>query len=233
MRMRVKKWAKPELAACPYYVDLPEEKRGRWRSCFEKDAPFYVELGCGKCVATSQMTLQNRHINYLAVDISRNILGVARRNFEAVYGDEKVDNVTLTHFDIMWIDKYLCAEDRVERIYISFCNPWNQKPAHHKRRLTHTRQLLQYRHFLTPGAQIWFKTDDDPLFRASLRYFEEAGFRITYRTDDLHGSGFTPNYISEHEQFFSEQGIKIKFCIAEMEELKPETTNTENEAPEA
>lgn len=232
MRMRVKKWAKPELAACPYYVDIPEEKRGNWRNGFEREASFYVELGCGKCVATSLMTLANRHINYLAVDISRNILGVARRNFESVYGEEKVDNVILTHFDIMWIDKYLSKEDRVERIYISFCNPWNQKPAHHKRRLTHTRQLLQYRHFLVPGAQIYFKTDDAPLFKASLKYFAEAGFRIIYQTEDLHASGFTPNYVSEHEQFFSEQGIKIKFCIAEMEALKPDDTYAETKEQE-
>ncbi len=233
MRMRVKKWAKPELAECPYYVDVPEEKRGNWRSCFDRQQPFYVELGCGKCVATSQMTLENRHINYLAVDISRNILGVARRNFEKVYGEERVDNVTLTHFDIMWIDKYLSAQDRVERIYISFCNPWNQKPAHHKRRLTHTRQLLQYRHFLVPGGEIYFKTDDDPLFRSSLRYFREAGFSIRYQTEDLHSSGFTPNYISEHEQLFSSQGIKIKFLIARMEDVLPESTSEQNRGPES
>ena len=40
-------------------------------------------------------------------------------------------------------------------------------------------------------------------------------FNIKYITYDLHQSGFEPNYITEHETMFSEEGIKIKFLIAE------------------
>ena len=36
MHMRTKKWAKPELAVCPYFTDEPETKRGRWRAQFER-----------------------------------------------------------------------------------------------------------------------------------------------------------------------------------------------------
>ena len=31
MHMRTKKWAKPELAVCPYFTDEAETKRGHWR----------------------------------------------------------------------------------------------------------------------------------------------------------------------------------------------------------
>ena len=34
-----------------------------------------------------------------------------------------------------------------------------------KRRLTHTRQLEKYKLFLKPKGEIYFKTDDDNLFR--------------------------------------------------------------------
>ena len=57
MRMRVKKWARPELAACPYYVIDPEGTRGRWAACFPKAQPVYLELGCGKGVSTCRMAL--------------------------------------------------------------------------------------------------------------------------------------------------------------------------------
>ena len=35
----------------------------------------------------------------------------------------------------------------------------------------HTRQLNQYRTFLKDQGEIWFKTDDDELFKESLEYF--------------------------------------------------------------
>ncbi len=57
----------------------------------------------------------------------------------------------------------LGKEDYAERIYINFCNPW-PRGKHKKRRLTHTRQLIQYRDFLVDGGEIHFKTDDDELF---------------------------------------------------------------------
>ena len=75
---------------------------------------------------------------------------------------------------------------------------------------------MQYRDFLAPGGEIFFKTDDEPLFTASQRYLTEAGFEIAYLTDDLHASGYAPNYVSEHEQFYSEQGVPIRFLIARM-----------------
>ena len=77
---------------------------------------------------------------------------------------------------------------------------------------------MQYRDFLVPGGEIWFKTDDDDLFRDSLLYFKVCGFSQVYLTYDLHASGFTPNYITEHEKKYTMKGIPIKFCIVRKEE---------------
>ena len=38
----------------------------------------------------------------------------------------------------------------------------------------------------------------------------------SYLTDDLHASGFTPNYVTEHEAFYTKQGKNIHFLIAKM-----------------
>ena len=54
------------------------------------------------------------------------------------------------------------------------------------------------------------------LFTASKRYLGECGFEIAYLTDDLHASGFAPNYISEHEALYAGQGLPIHFMIARM-----------------
>ena len=220
MRMRKKKWALPELLACPWFIQDCDRFRGTWRSLFPKDQPLHVELGCGKGVSTSEMAWSERNINFVAIDISSDVLGVARRNIAARYGAEPVDNIRLAIKECTVISQTFSEEDRVERIYISFCNPWGQRDRHKKRRLTHPRQLMQYRDFLTENGEIWFKTDDDGLFADSLEYFRECGFNIRYLTYDLHAAGFSPNYVSEHEKKFTEQGINTKFLIAVKGELE-------------
>ena len=213
MHMRTKKWAKPELAVCPYYIDEPEHLRGTWRERFGSGRPLYLELGCGKGVSTAAMVHDNRGVDFIAVDITCNVLGDARRNIAKTYGEEPVDNVLLARYDISFIERMLAPEDRVERIYINFCNPWTKRPKYAKRRLTHPRQLMQYREFLVDGGEIWFKTDDTALFTDSLPYFGACGFELRYVTSDLHAAGFAPNYVSEHERKFMDLGVPIKLAI--------------------
>ena len=213
MHMRTKKWAKPELAVCPYFTDEAETLRGHWHERFAKDQPLYLELGCGKGVSTAAMVYDNRDKNFVAMDITCNVLGDTRRNIARTYGEEPVDNVIIARYDIEYIRNVFALEDRIERIYINFCNPWTKRPKYAKRRLTHPRQLMQYRDFLVDGGEIWFKTDDTPLFTESLPYFEACGFDMRYLTNDLHAAGFAPNYVSEHEQKFTALGVPIKFVI--------------------
>ena len=92
--------------------------------------------------------------------------------------------------------------------------PWSKNAGSNKHRLTHPRQLLQYRALMPEGSEIYFKTDDDDLFRDSLGYFPAAGFEITWQTFDLHKNEPDWNLRTEHEGMFSEQGIPIKALIA-------------------
>ena len=146
------------------------------------------------------------------------MLGLAKRNVEEVYkeANKEPENILLTRFDIERINLILEKADKVERIYINFCNPW-PKGKHRKKRLTHSRQLEKYKEFLKPESEIYFKTDDDSLFESSLIYFKESGFEILKKTYDLHNEPiFEKNIETEHEKMFSEQGIKIKALIAKL-----------------
>ena len=214
MRMRKKKWAEPELQACPWRIDDPDAHRGQWRGLFSEDRPLHVELGCGKGVSTAQMAYAERNVNFVAIDLISDVLAVCKRNIDRRYEGEPVDNILLCNKDITRIGETFSPDDRVQRLYISFPNPWDQRQKHEKRRLTHPRQLLQYRDFLADGGEIWFKTDNDRLFDDAVRDMTACGFTIQYLTRDLHASGFEPNYESEHELMFSAQGVKIKFLIA-------------------
>ena len=219
MRIRFKPWARPELEASEFYRDNPEELKGKWIQEFKnKENPIHLELGCGKGQFISQIAFQNPEINYIAIDLVDAMLGLAKRTVEQTYNEanKEIDNVLLTRFDIERIGLILSKEDNIKRIYINFCNPW-PKGKHRKKRLTNTRQLEKYKEFLANDAEIYFKTDDDDLFRASLGYFEEAGFEIINKTYDLHSEPIWENNIeTEHEKMFSKQGIKIKALIAKI-----------------
>ena len=220
MRIRYKKWARPELEASKFYEDNPEEWKGKWKEHFTKTSnPIHLELGCGKGQFISKLAVENQNTNYIAIDLVDAMLGLAKRNIENAYKEENIEpeNVIITSFDIERINIILDKKYNIERIYINFCNPW-PKGKHRKKRLTHSKQLEKYKQFLQPNAEIYFKTDDDGLFESSLIYLEESGFKVVSKTYDLHKEPIFKNNIeTEHEKMFTEQGIKIKACIAKYE----------------
>lgn len=222
MRIRYKPWARKELEESKFYRENSQELIGKWRQEFTRPGqPFFVELGCGKGGFISQMACTHPENNYLGIDLVDPMLGLAKRKIEEVYKESsrQIDNVLLTRFDIERILLILNKQDEVDGIYINFCNPW-PKAKHRKKRLTYTRQLEHYREFLKPNGCIFFKTDDDELFRDSIKYFEVSNFKIEKLTYDLKlDKDFWENIETEHEKMFSEQGLKIKALIAKKVEI--------------
>ncbi|MBO5003998.1 MAG: tRNA (guanosine(46)-N7)-methyltransferase TrmB [Clostridia bacterium] len=217
MRIRFKPWARPELEASKFYIDNPEDYKGKWKEVFKNDNPIRLELGCGKGSFMANLAVKNPDVNYIAIDVVDAMLGLAKRNIEEKYKEEKkeVNNVYLTRFDIERILLIMNEQDNIDRIYINFCNPW-PRGKHRKKRLTHTRQLEKYKTFLKENGEIFFKTDDDGLFTDSLGYLQESGFKIIKKTYDLENEkDFWDNIQTEHEKMFMEQGIKIKAVIAQ------------------
>lgn len=235
MRIRFKPWAREELETSPFYIDNPQDYKDKWKNLFEKNAPIYVELGCGKGNFIAKLSKNNeeKNINFIAIDLVDAMLGLAKRNLELEYGirttlekeeieneiekQKVIKNVKLTRYDISLVSNIFGKEDNIQRIYINFCNPW-PRGKHHKKRLTHTRQLMQYKEFLSDNGEIFFKTDDDLLFADSLIYFEQSGFKIEKKTYDLKNEkdfwNGEENIETEHEKMFQKEGIKIKALIA-------------------
>ena len=218
MRIRKKKWAEPELSVCNFYVKNPEENAGKWMQAFEKEQPLYLEIGCGKGGFAGQLALKNPDKNIIALDIKVDMLGVGRRTIVKLFEDagktqDDITNLLLVKYNVEMLDKIIPADDKIDRLFINFCNPW-PRAKHKKRRLTYYKKLEMYKTFLKPDSEIRFKTDDDELFDESLEYFEQSGYEILYLTRDLHASDVTDNIETEHEKMFSEEGIKIKYLIA-------------------
>lgn len=218
MRIRRKKEARPELEACSFYIAKPEQYKGNWQNLFQNQNPIYLELGCGKGWFAAEFGANHPNINLLAIDIKSEILWYAMKKIEKVYQEKElqVNNLYIMPQNIEQILNIFNEQDKIERIYINFCNPW-PRPRHKKRRLTHIRQLEQYKNFLVPNAQIHFKTDDDELFKESIQYFKNCGFQIVEENWDLPLQ--QENIQTEHEKMFREKGIKIKKLIAQKKEF--------------
>ena len=217
MRMRFKPYARAELLAADFHIHDPFHLQGQWHAQFARPAqPMMLELGCGKGGFLSQLAAAHPENNYLGIDITDKVLILAKRKIEAAYAaaGRPIDNVRIMSADIERIRSIMTPDDTVSRIYINFCNPWSKNAGSNKHRLTHPRQLIQYRDFLVDGGEIYFKTDDDDLFRDSLGYFPAAGYEITWQTYDLHDHEPAWNIRTEHEGMFTEMGIKIKALIA-------------------
>jgi len=227
MHIRPKAWARPELDASPFFINQPVHYAGHWQDSFKKEQPLSVELGCGKGGFIATLAHQNPQTNFLAVDLIDAVLGLAKRNIEDAYQNDPIDNCRLTAYDIRSIDQILKPDDAVQSLYINFCNPW-PKHRHHKKRLTHPRQLQLYRQFLAPSGQIHFKTDNNALFDDSLIYFKEMGFLIKHEIHDLHAAELPDNIETEHEKMFAAENIKIKYaCLTLDPAFNPQSIPTQ------
>lgn len=216
MRLRKLAWARPALESCNFFIKNPTDYIGKWHAAFDKEQEIWLELGCGKGGFISKLASANQDKNFIAIDIKDEVLVRAKEKIENEYAKVNIStgNIVLLSHEILLIHKIINENDFVSRIYINFCNPWSRNILK-KKRLTHPVQLNQYKTFLAPEGQIWFKTDDLPFFTDSAAYFMQCGFDIVYITHNLHESGFEQNIETEHEQMYSRQGMKINFLIAE------------------
>lgn len=213
MRLRKKRWARPELEENPFFKSFEEAKelKGNWKEEFKNDNDIFLELGCGRGGFATQVALKYPDKNLISIDIKDEILVYALRNVEAA----ELTNVRIIAMQIAFIEE-IFKQNEISRIYINFCNPW-PKDRHKKRRLTHSKFLNKYKTFIKPGTEIYFKTDDMELFEESFEYFNESGFEIIYKTYDLHNSDHaSENLMTEYESKFKELGIKSKFLIAKL-----------------
>lgn len=213
MRLRKKWWARPELEESNLFIKNPTELKGKWKEEFKNDNPIHLELGCGRGGFLKQNCEKYKNVNHIAVDLKDEVLIYALRKLKEA--ENPIDNARIVALNITFIAD-LFAKDEIDKIYINFCNPW-PKDRHNKRRLTHTRFLTEYKKFLKKGSQVWFKTDDQDLFDASLDYFKENGFRLDFVSNDLHNSDFKDNVMTEYETKFTSFGIKIKALVATLE----------------
>ena len=221
MRMRKKPNLIPRMERCAaYQVKDPELWRGRWRERLAPGCELRLELGCGKGRFTCETAQREPEVLFVAVERVPDAMVMAMERAQAM----ELQNVLFIDADVARLADYF-APGEVERIYINFCDPWPTN-RHAKRRLTHPNFLELYRRVLRDGGEIHFKTDNRGLFEWSLFQFPKADYALTEVTRDLHRDG-VQGVMTDYEEKFHAQGIKIHRCVAVKLHREPE------EAPEA
>ena len=197
---------KPSIEGEQDKQNVHEHRKGHWHEVFGRKAPLHVELGTGKGRFISQLAEENPQINYIGIEAQQDVLYYAAQKVR----EKGLTNVRLLVFDINLILN-IFAPGEVDRFYINFCDPW-PKERHAKRRLTHANFLDKYRILLPAGGEIFFKTDNRPLFDFSLEQFAACNLEMNEVTFDLHNSGYQGNVMTEYEMKFSGMGTAINRC---------------------
>ena len=207
MRMRKKKHSEERLAACGKYI-FDSEK-------IESERPVYLEIGAGKGRFACAMANRHSDVNYFAMErVTDCIVLAAERAASGEYGELSNLKFVIDTADNLL---HLCEPGSVDAIFLNFSDPWSKK-GYAKRRLTHRRYLALYMNLLRDGGVIRFKTDNVGLFDFSLEEIEAIGLLPRIVTRDLHASEWNEgNIMTEYEENFSSQGIKINM----LELVKP------------
>ncbi len=203
MRARRKNWTESEISNNLRFIKEPAQLKGKWHTYFGNENPIYLEIGCGKGRFIVQNAVNNKDINYLALEREEHVIVMGAR------ASAELDcSLGFIIGDVTNMRDYF-ESGEIDRLFINFCDPWPGRKKWHKRRLTHRSFLDMYKELLKEKGEIHFKTDNRELFEFSLNQFAENNWRMKNITLDLHASEFQGNIMTEYEEKFSSQGMPI------------------------
>ena len=210
MRLRNITGCREMIGESEFVVHEPETMKGKWREAFGNDHPVYVEIGMGKGRFLMDMARLYPEINFIGIEKYSSVLLRAVQKLE----EEELPNVRLIRMDAEDLENVF-AQGELDRIYLNFSDPWPKK-RHAKRRLTSKEFFARYEGVLAEDGRVEFKTDNGDLFRFSLEQVEEAGWKLTACTWDLHHDKEmnAGNVMTEYEEKFSAQGNPIHKLVA-------------------
>ncbi|MEE3381082.1 MAG: tRNA (guanosine(46)-N7)-methyltransferase TrmB [Succiniclasticum sp.] len=210
MRLRRKPWideALPEVRDEYIYLDRLDRFKGHWQSLFP-GKELCMEIGCGKGAFITGMAALHPEKAFIGIESQ---IGVAYYPAKKAK-DEGLTNMKMLCGDAAKLDDWF-ATGEVRTLYLNFSDPW-PKARHAKRRLTHVNFLALYFKLMGPGGQLFFKTDNRPLFDFSVEQFRLFGMEIRELSYDLHHSAFRNEVQTEYEMKFSGRGTPINYCYA-------------------
>ena len=174
MRMRKKKNLTERLDAVKDYIYISESEDRNFKTAvnnkdyidfnawFGKDAPLFLEVGCGKGRFACEYAAAHPEINLIAVEKEANVI-VAACELAKNMG---LNNVKFIKCSAEYLERHI-KPNSIERIFLNFSCPF-PKNTYASHRLTHKNFLEIYKRIIKSGAEIHQKTDNMHFFEFSL-----------------------------------------------------------------
>lgn len=201
MRLKNIKGASERILEGKYFINNPNEYKGKWHKLFNNNNPIYIEIGMGKGNFIIKNAIENPNINYIGIEMYDSVIlrAVEKTN------ELELNNLYLIRTDARLIEDVFDKE--IDLIYLTFSDPW-PKDRHAKRRLSHSDFLKIYDDIFKNYKKIEMKTDNRKLFEYSVVSFSKYGYVIEQISTDLHKD--EENIITtEYEDKFVKLGLPI------------------------
>lgn len=176
---------------------------------FNKKAPLYLEIGCGKGRFLCEHALRHPDRLYVGIERVPDVLVLAMEKAQ----EYELENIRFLSADAIGLAD-LFAESSADGIYLNFSDPW-PKARHAARRLDGPNFLNIYKYLLKPHAALEMKTDNVDFFEFGLESIREAGGKILDISRDLTAENRPDNIVTEYEKRWSDMGIKINYVKVE------------------
>lgn len=169
-----------------------------------------IEVGAGTALFLVEQARLNPAQQFVAVDVKADRLQKGADKALA----EGIDNISFVRSDIRRLND-LFEPGQATSLWLTFSDPYPKK-RHAKHRLTHPAFLAIYKRLLSKDGQLFFKTDNEPLFKWSLEQLVVYEATIKELSFDLHDSEMPQAYkiMTTYEQKFVNAGLPIYFVSA-------------------
>ncbi len=186
-----------------------DKYKGKWHEVFNNSNPIYIEIGMGKGKFILENALKYPDINFIGVERLDSILARAIQKIEKIEPLPK--NLKIVRMDAKNIEDAFDKE--IDRLYLNFSDPWPKK-RHTERRLTSNTFLKKYENIFKNTKEIIMKTDNVSLFEFSLVTLSSNNYILEKVSLDLHRSDVLDNIMTEYEEKFYENSVKINYLRA-------------------
>ncbi|UZK64149.1 tRNA (guanosine(46)-N7)-methyltransferase TrmB [Mycoplasma mycoides subsp. capri] len=189
MRLRKKNWTDDFLNQHSFYLINYDNKKIDLNQIFLNSNPTCLEIGCGKGQFITTLALKNLDTNYIGMEKSSTITGVALKKSLKEFENQSKDMSNLKYFNNFAEDlSQMFSSDSFNKIYLNFSDPW-PKTRHYKKRLTYVKFLDIYSDILIKNGYLEFKTDNDSLYNFTIEQLSLTNkWKIVINTTDLYNN---------------------------------------------
>ncbi|EXU60189.1 tRNA (guanosine(46)-N7)-methyltransferase TrmB [Mycoplasma mycoides] len=189
MRLRKKNWTDDFLNQHSFYLINYDNKKIDLKQIFLNNNPTCLEIGCGKGQFITTLALKNLNTNYIGMEKSSTITGVALKKSLKEFENQLKEMTNLKYFNNFAEDlSQMFSSDSFNKIYLNFSDPW-PKARHYKKRLTYVKFLDIYSDILIKNGYLEFKTDNDSLYNFTIEQLNLTNkWEVVLNTTDLYNN---------------------------------------------